>query len=211
MKYLFNDKLYNVIVTKKNIKNSYIRVDNDLNIQVSANKFINEKRIIDILNNNQKTLFKMIEKAKNNMELQNNFYLLGKKYDIIIVPTINKIELYDNKLYVNDESLLKKWLKNHMKVIFEDRLKINYNLFEEKIPYPVLKLRNMTTRWGVCNIKTNAITLNERLITMRLEIIDYVIIHELSHFVHFNHSKSFWETVEKYCPNYKNIRKELRS
>ena len=68
----------------------------------------------------------------------------------------------------------------------------------------------MTTRWGVCNIRDNSVTLNTKLIEYDIEKLDYVIIHELSHFIHFNHSKSFWNQVEKYTPNYKQIRKELK-
>ena len=68
----------------------------------------------------------------------------------------------------------------------------------------------MTTRWGVCNKKTKTITLNSELIKYSIDKLDYVIIHELSHFIHFNHSKEFWLLVSKYCPRYKEIRKELR-
>ena len=68
----------------------------------------------------------------------------------------------------------------------------------------------MKTRWGVCNIRDNSVTLNTRLIEYDIEKLDYVIIHELSHFIHFNHSKSFWKQVEKYTPDYKQIRNELK-
>ena len=68
----------------------------------------------------------------------------------------------------------------------------------------------MSTRWGVCNRKLKRVTLNSLLIRYPLEALDYVIIHELSHFVHFDHSKEFWNLVSKYCPNYKQLRKEMR-
>ncbi len=68
----------------------------------------------------------------------------------------------------------------------------------------------MKTRWGVCNKKDIVITLNSELIRYDISKLDYVIIHELSHFIHFNHSKSFWNLVSKYCPNYKQIKKELK-
>ena len=68
----------------------------------------------------------------------------------------------------------------------------------------------MKTRWGVCNIRDNSVTLNSKLIEYDIEELDYVIIHELSHFIHFNHSKAFWNQVEKYTPNYKQIRKKLK-
>ena len=68
----------------------------------------------------------------------------------------------------------------------------------------------MKTRWGVCNKVSKTITLNSDLIRYSFDKLDYVIVHELSHFIHFNHSTSFWSLVQKYCPNYKKIRKEMR-
>ena len=105
--------------------------------------------------------------------------------------------------------MLDKWLINQMKEIFLKRLNYNYQLFNENIPYPKLKIRNMKTRWGVCNRSNFTVTLNSKLIRYSLEKLDYVIIHELSHFVHFNHSSAFWKIVSKYCPNYKMLRKQL--
>ena len=54
------------------------------------------------------------------------------------------------------------------------------------------------------------ITINTELITKDVHLIDYVIIHELSHFKHMNHSKEFWQYVEKVYPYYKKARKELK-
>ena len=68
----------------------------------------------------------------------------------------------------------------------------------------------MTTRWGVCNTKEKTITLNLELMKRDLKYLDYVIVHELSHLIHANHSKSFWEVVEENEPNYKKIRKEMK-
>ena len=76
--------------------------------------------------------------------------------------------------------------------------------------YPKLKIRNMKTRWGVCNRRDDSITLNSKLIRYEIHDIDYVIIHELAHLVHFDHSKAFWQTVEKYMPNYKRAIKNLK-
>ena len=68
----------------------------------------------------------------------------------------------------------------------------------------------MKTRWGVCNRRDLSVTLNFNLIKYDLSALDYVIVHELSHFVHFDHSKEFWNTVGKYYPEYKKITKMLK-
>mgnify|MGYP003300122201 FL=1 len=85
-----------------------------------------------------------------------------------------------------------------------------YDSFEESMPIPSLKIRRMKTRWGVCNTKKHSITLNLELYRYDLECLDYVVIHELSHLIEGNHSKKFWSIVEKYCPNYKEIKKKLK-
>ena len=72
-------------------------------------------------------------------------------------------------------------------------------------------IRDMKTRYGVCNTKLKKITLNLELIKRDVIYIDYVIVHELSHLIHPNHSKDFWGVVEEVMPNYKKIRKELKN
>ena len=85
-----------------------------------------------------------------------------------------------------------------------------YNNFSKKVPYPSLTIRKMKTRWGVCNKKLQKVTLNYNLIYMDTKYLDYVIVHELSHFIHFDHSKNFWSLVGENEPNYRQIRKEMR-
>ena len=121
----------------------------------------------------------------------------------IIYTDFNRVEVDGDKIYSKNENSLNKWLKGQMVLVFTERLKYNYNLFSEKIPFPKLKIRSMKTRWGVCNKRDNSVTLNSKLLKYSLNEIDYVIIHELSHFVHFDHSRDFWNTVEKYMPDYK--------
>lgn len=208
MQYKINDYLCNVYIEKKNNKNTYIRIKEDLNIYVTTNYFTTEKQVIKLLDNNYDYLFKMLNNMKQRNEKKELFYYLGKKYDIIYFDS--NVELYDDKIYVKDEETLNKWYKKQIKKIFKERLDYNYGLFIENIPYPNLRIRKMKTRWGVCNKKTNTVTLNSELIKYDISKIDYVIIHELSHFLHFNHSRSFWNQVEKYCPNYKKIRNELK-
>ena len=68
----------------------------------------------------------------------------------------------------------------------------------------------MTTRWGVCNIKTHIITLNLELMKRDVKYLDYVIIHELTHLVHGDHSRSFWNTVEENMPDYKKYKDDMK-
>ena len=68
--------------------------------------------------------------------------------------------------------------------------------------YNKITLRRQKTRWGSCSSKKN-LNFNWQLVYFEPKIIDYVIIHELAHLTHMNHSKNFWQLVEKYDPEYK--------
>lgn len=200
--YKLDGDIYNVLVVKKNNKNTYIKIKDDLTIYVTTNYLTTKGEVKRMLDNEKDFLKRSLSRARKKMEKDELFYYLGQKYDIILVPFENT-EVYDDKIYVKDMKALDKWLKKEMKRIFSERLEYNYNLFDEDIPFPKLKIRSMKTRWGVCNKRDNSITLNSKLIRYSIHEIDYVIIHELSHFVHFDHSKEFWETVRMHMPDYK--------
>lgn len=205
MKFKIDGKEYNVIIIKKRNKNTYVRIDESLSIIVTTNYLTPKYKINKILLDNIDKISKMISKKE---KIDNNFYYLGQKYDIIIDNNISSTFIDDNVIYTKNETELNKWLKNQTKKIFKERLDLIYKSFNENIIYPDLKIRNMKSRWGVCN-KKGYITLNSNLIKYNISEIDYVIVHELSHYVHFDHSKEFWNTVSKYFPDYKERKKVL--
>lgn len=210
MEFKIEENIYPVEIIKKNNKNTYIRVKSGGIISVTTNRWVTEKQIEKLLNNNAESLKKMLIKCQREDSKKENFYILGTIYDIIIVSGIDHIEISGNKIFTPNRRKLELWYKSEMKKIFEEHLMFWYERFEESIPKPKLKIRTMKTRWGVCNIKDNSVTLNSRLMEYDETKLDYVIIHELSHFRHFNHSLDFWRLVSKYCPNYKLVRKALR-
>lgn len=211
MYFFTDDNKYEVNIIRKNNKNLYIRVSDDLKINITCPYLYTNKIIENIVNNNYNEIVKMINKQlkiKTTKEIDNTS-LLGKKISIFY-EDVTKPLYKDNTLVIKDDIMLDKWYKKKAKEIFKIYLDEAYYVFEENIPYPKLKVRSMKTRWGVCNRKDNSITLNLDLIKKDQEYLNYVIVHELSHFVHFNHSKNFWNTVKKYCPDYKRVRKELK-
>lgn len=74
---------------------------------------------------------------------------------------------------------------------------------------PPLRLSSARTRWGSCSARGN-IALNWRLILLPPAIVDYVVCHELAHLKEMNHSPRFWSVVERLCPDWQALRKELR-
>lgn len=205
--YKYNGEEYPIQIIRKNNKNTYIRVKDSV-IVVTTNYFVSTKKIEELINNNSSFLNNALDSSIKKIN-DDMFRLFGTIYDIIY--GFPSTEISDNKIYTKDEKSFNKYLSKYIYNIFEDRLNYWYNVFEENIPVPNLKIRKMKSRWGVCNIKNKNVTLNLELSKFPLEALDYVIIHELSHFIHPNHSNSFWILVSKYCANYKEIRKKLKN
>lgn len=211
MNFYIDDKIYEVIVEKKKNKNLYIRVTSDLKIRVTCPYLYTKKMIESILNDNKTSIRKMLNnQVKRNINhVKEEDCLLGKPLNVVY-KNVRKPEFINNILSIKDDNMKSKWFINMARIKFKEYLDEAYDVFDEDIPYPILKIRKMKTRWGVCNKKDNSVTLNLELIKKDPKFLNYVIVHELSHFIHFNHSKSFWNTVEKYCPEYKLVRKELK-
>ena len=72
-----------------------------------------------------------------------------------------------------------------------------------------IRIKSLRSRWGSCSSKKN-INLNWKLIHTPLRVIDYVIVHELCHLVHMNHSKEFWNKVKSHIPDYKKDKNWLK-
>ncbi len=207
MVFNYNGNDYEVVVVKKNNKNTYIRVKDGC-IYVTTNYFSSNRSIEKLLRDNYASIGKMIDRYNKQKKNSDKFYLFGKNYNIIYGS--KEIDIDEDNIYVSDEKKLNKWLDKYIGTTFSNHLKYWYDRYEESIPSPNLKIRKMTSRWGVCNTKNHNVTLNYYLYKYDIECLDYVIVHELSHFIHPNHSKSFWKQVSKYYPNYKEIRKLLR-
>ena len=199
-----------VIIDKKiSNKNTYLRVKKDLKLYVTTSIFTSDRKIKNIINENYKSLVNMYNKQLNKKESNDKFYYFGLIYDKCLVDG-NQIKFGDNIAYIGSNVDIDKWYKKQANIIFQERLDYWYNNFTYKIPYPSLTIRKMTSRWGVCNSELKRVTLNLELIKKEDECLDYVIVHELSHFIEMNHSNRFWKVVGENYPNYKEIRKKMK-
>ncbi len=210
MKLKLGEDVYNVEITKKiTNRNTYLRVKEDLTIYVTTNTFISDKELEKFILNNKDGIIKMLNKIKKKNELANDFYYLGKKYDIIYTNT-KEVSLGIDRVFMPRNIDLDKWYKLEASKLFQERLDYWYSHFSKKIPYPSLTIRKMKSRWGVCNTRDIRVTLNLELMKKDPICLEYVIVHELSHLIHANHSSRFWNLVEENFKDYKIVRKILK-
>jgi len=100
------------------------------------------------------------------------------------------------------------WMKREAKKLISERL----DMYADNmgLSYSVFKLSGARTRWGSCSGRNN-LNFTWRLIMCPVEVIDYVIVHELSHIRHKNHSPEFWALVKSVIPNFKEMKTWLKA
>ena len=210
MKFSYNNRDYDIVIEKKTTtRNTYIRVKKDLKVHVTTNIFTSMRSIRNLIEENYDRICKMIDFQEVKFKNNNGFFYLGKQY-VVVYSDDEGITFDGDKVFINHGFDIDNWYKKQAKKLFLERLNYNYDKFTRKIPYPKLRIRKMTTRWGVCNINTHIITLNLELMKRDIGYLDYVIIHEMSHLIHGDHSRSFWKLVEDNMPDYKKYREEMK-
>ena len=139
----------------------------------------------------------------------------GEFCPVIVTPEVKRTAFKDKVLYLpekcNDKAELFSAVAAWGKRIAKTELNTALHNLSERIglKYTSFALTNAKTKWGSCDGKCN-IMLNWRLIMLENEVVAYVIVHELAHTVHHDHSAAFWRTVQRFLPTYKNIRKRLK-
>jgi len=107
----------------------------------------------------------------------------------------------------NAHEVLRDWLKACAKQYLPEMLEAVAQ--DMGVDYRHVTVRLQKTRWGSCSTAKN-ISLNARLLLLPMPVVRYVLVHELAHLKHMNHSSSFWQHVSKFEPHYNHLRRELR-
>jgi len=195
-------------------------------LEIVVPKRFNIKRVPDILTEHRQWIertqqrFQSITPKVKDEELPQQLKLLAinQEWNIQYQPTDRKF-LYlkvveqgallisgdiNNKSAV--QKILLRWLKKQAQLHLMPWLKIISD--QCGLPYESATIRNSQTRWGSCSSKKK-ITLSSHLLFIAPELVEHIMVHELCHTRHLNHSKRFWDLFEKLNPNCKEFRKQL--
>jgi len=147
-----------------------------------------------------------------------SLHFLGASLDIkAVIGPRNLCEQRDNVLYVVSrqsepgkdylETRASHWLREQAGEMLPQKLQFLSS--QTGLSGKGLQIKSYRARWGSCR-HDGVIQLNWKLIMAPSEVIDYVLVHELSHLKHFNHSAAFWALVDQHCPEYKQRRQWLK-
>lgn len=220
----FNIKNYKTAKTMK----IYFKEDG---LVVTKSPYIPKREVDKFIKQNEEKIYekyKKIEELKSlkkerwetgqNILYNGNLYKIFKIYHDENSISINidkglkefKISIYNQ---IQDESY---YIKNIIRKIFKENTEV---ILQEKLPYwskitnisyNSVKVRDAKTKYGSCIPKTRALHFSSRLVMLKEEAIDAIIVHELCHIIHPNHSKDFYNLVKKYIPEYDEINKYLK-
>lgn len=227
---LDNQKQIDFTLTRKKMRNIIIRVKADGTIAVSAPKqaaleeitrFILNK--LDWINSTRHKLALVndLNYLPTKVESGQSLIILGDSYYLQVINSeIQGVFLQDNKICIHSrqpenhallESILSNWLVKYTRATFEQLLKMLHPRFSGlNLPFPKLLVRRLKSSWGLCRLREQSITLNSALIHTPLSCVEYVVLHELAHLKHFNHSKDFYTLLAQVCPDWKEQKTLLR-
>ena len=142
-----------------------------------------------------------------------SFLFLGSEYELALVKPQRPALKFENGFTLGStaqnkgERIFVQWYKEQAYTVIAERVR----LFSAQFGFSPkqVKISSARTRWGSCS-PDGTLTFTWRLVMAPLEVIDYVVVHELVHLRVKDHSSRFWREVEKIMPDYKNCRKWLR-
>lgn len=203
------------ILIKQRRKTATISIDEKLNVIIKVPLYMTQKQIHELVVGQEEWIKATLDKKKKLIETQDWYYT----EKLLYMGEYRKIERFKTSLQkfsidfndkgfiiVSDGSeeverqLVEKFFRKQAK----EELTRLADFYANKVgvQYHKITIRHQATRWGSCSSKGN-LSFNLKIMCAPKEMIEYVVLHEIMHLKHFNHSKAFWQSIEEVMPNYK--------
>lgn len=215
----------NIKIVKKNIKNIILRVKPNGEVMLSVPNRTSDEYIAGILKEKESWIQMKLAIVAQKVELEKKdvqdkkFKFLGQHYPLKIMKSKEEevkftgevLELYlkNPNSSKRKNELIERWYREQSLIYFDDILNKYKQIVKKEVN--IVRIKRMKTKWGSCNPHKGYINLNLELITKPTICIEYVIFHELSHLIHPNHSKAFYDYMALYMSDHKERRKILNA
>ena len=218
--------MYSVSVIKKEVKNISLKVKPSCEVSLTVPLLTEEKYIKHILKKRQGWIEEKIaffqsykQKDKKKYVSGESFNYLGKRYRLKVIASETEsvkllrgyiqLRVKDKSDHEKKEQFLDNWYRDKAYLYFLKIMKQYEPLVKKGVKS--LKVRKMKSRWGSCNPSKGYINLNTELIKKPRSCVEYVIFHELTHLIHHNHSRAFYNYLNTYMPDWKRRKERLEA
>lgn len=221
-----NDLVIEYELIRRKRKTIELKVDPSAGLVITAPENLSIKNIEGLILKKRKWIIEKkesMEKRKEKKQIKKfengeKFMLLGYKYPLEVIDVDSNTSRLNfiNKRFVLEHSgcepefikdIFVKWYKKYAQIVLNERVKKYSKCFE--VSPKQIKAKEQKKIWGSCT-HDNKLLFNWRLAMAPNWVIDYVVVHEMCHMVHKNHSNDFWNLVEKTYPNYQEAQKWLK-
>lgn len=214
-KILSIDGLDIIVKYRRGMKNIYLRVEKNGEIVVTAPlrtpNYIIKKLVHDNVNELRRWLNNISTTSISRREFKTGekFFIFGEELPIEVVNSKqNNVIITTEKIFLliknedeNREKIFKKAIRTKLYNKSMEFIKKYEPLM--KVEAKELRIKKMKTRWGTCNIEARRIWINEELIKYPISCLEHIVVHELTHLLETNHTKRFYDLLEKFYPDYK--------
>ena len=192
-------------------------------VVVTSPRFVPRMFVQAFVKRSEAWISQHLEKArgafekKQSMRKKNTVLFLGNEYQVTVDETRPRgITVEETTLYVHPvnrtetsvQRAIERWYSAQAESLIT---RLAHELAKRMdVSFENIRFRTQKTRWGSCSIR-GTLSFNRKLIGAPREVIEYVIIHELTHITHMNHGKTFWERVAMFDPLHKTHKKWLRT
>lgn len=210
-----------IIARRKGTRSLRLAIKSDGTIRLSIPYLVSEKQAIKFIDQKSDWITKNHKKQtllQPNSHIGKSHRLVFENSDVDSVKTrlsTNTITIKlptntvwnDARAQTSARKACERALKKESETLLPQR--VNFLSSKHNIPYKSCSVKKLKSRWGSCDSNKN-ITLNIYLIQLDWKLIDYVILHELSHTIHQHHQSDFWDYLSSILPENKLLRKELK-
>lgn len=220
---IFDGEKIPYILERKQVKNINLRICKNGEVYVSANDSVSVAAVDEFVANKGEYILKALNEFRELEDYRpkpkkfisgETFYIQGRGLRLKVSQSRNEsistdgVYIYLNVKDTDDfrkkHRMVTKYMDCQCKIVFGEILAELYPQFRKYgIEMPVLRIRDMETRWGSCLAEKGVITLNKRLLRAPRHCIEYVVMHELCHFVYSNHTKQFYDFLTMFMPDWK--------
>ena len=222
------ESVVQVIIERKKMKTYRLKVYPDGTVKISVPKRTSSKWVFQYIESKREWIFGKLHEFEQKrkdaavIEMRNGASIrFFGEHLILFIYENSKQSVYKDgyALYINtpcatDEEKIRKqftgWWKSESLKCLNTLVDKFYPIIEiYGVPRPTISVRKMKTLWGSCSINKGKITFNQELTRAKPEVIEYIVLHEMVHFIQPNHSKSFYDFLCTYMPDWKERKKAL--